>query len=393
MAKIQNRQHDILEFTRSHPAATRPRLAEHLGLSLPTVSLAVRRLLESGILVEDGRLESSGGRRAAVLKVDPHWLTSIGLSVSMSGVYGVVANLGGEVLSSEQAEWRGRLSRDNILEKVNDVAAALLESSRKRPAGIGLGVTGLVNHREGVSLRFPYVEEWRDVPLAHILEERFGAPVYLDNDVNASTLAELRFGRGRGIDNFLYVFVGRGIGLGIVVDGRLYRGFSGNAGELGHMATDDTGRLCHCGNYGCLETVAGPDAIVRDVEQAVASGAVSAVAADEAGNVTIESVLEAAASGDRLAENAVSRAAGHLGTMIANMANLFDPEVVILGGILSRAPDPVMETLKRTFDSRVLASIAPTVRLQVSDLGPEAGALGAADVVFENAITNLGPVK
>ncbi len=387
MAHLQGHQYEVLEFTRCHSDVTRPLLADSLRLSLPTVSVVVRELLDAGILAEDGYLKSSGGRRASVLKVNGDFATAIGVAVSMVGVRAVLANAAGEVLGETRREWTGPLSRDSVLEGIFEAISSLPESA-DRPAGIGVGISGLVKRREGVSIRFPYVEDWVDVPLASLLHERFGLDAFLDNDVNASTLAELRFGKGRGVQDFLYAYVGKGIGLGIVVGGKLYRGASGNAGELGHMAFGADRLLCHCGNYGCLETVAGPEAIVSEVAQALAGGAISSLETD-AGSVSIEGILKAAEEGDRLCENVVAKAAEHIGRMTGSMANLFDPELVVLGGLLAKAPARMIETLTRVFESRVLPSIAPTVRLEVSELGDVAGALGAADVVFQNHLNAL----
>jgi len=299
----------------------------------------------------------------------------------------VLADLSGRIIEERYSEWDAGPTRDAVLETLFGVTGALLEAAAHEPAGIGCGISGLVRRMDGVSTRFPHVEDWREVPVGAMLEERFGLEAFLDNDVNASTLAELRFGSGRGLKNFLYAFIGRGIGLGIVVNGRLYRGASGNAGELGHLAMGPDGVLCHCGNYGCLETVAGPEAVLTEVRQALDSGAVSSI--DAGGEISIMSVLAAAEAGDRLAENVIGRAAEHLGRMFANMANLFDPEVIIVGGLLTRASDKIMAALRRVFDSRVLPSIAPTVELKVSLLGDTAGALGAADVVFQNRISAM----
>jgi len=387
MQDLQKRHFEIMEFARSHTAVTRPVLADRLGVSLPTVSVAVRELLDAEVLVEDGYLKSSGGRRARVLRLNPDFLHSLGLSVSVSGVRGVLADLSGRIIEERYSEWEAGATRDAVLETLFAVTGALLEAAVREPAGIGCGISGLVRRMDGVSMRFPHVEDWREVPVGAMLEERFGLEAFLDNDVNASTLAELRFGSGRGLENFLYAFIGRGIGLGIVVNGRLYRGASGNAGELGHLAMGPDGVLCHCGNYGCLETVAGPEAVLAEVRQALDSGAVSSI--DAGGEINIMSVLAAAEAGDRLAENVIGRAAEHLGRMFANMANLFDPEVIIVGGLLTRASDKIMAALRRVFDSRVLPSIAPTVELKVSPLGDTAGALGAADVVFQNRISAM----
>lgn len=389
MQSLHRRQLEIVKFARSNTPVTRPVLSDALGLSLPTVSVAVRELLEAEVFVEDGYLKSSGGRRARVLTLNPDFLHSLGLSVSMSGVRGVIADLSGGVVAEGYSEWGVAPTREIVLETLFRVATELIESAPRAPAGIGIGISGLVRRADGVSIRFPHIEDWRDVPVASLVEERFRLETFLDNDVNASTLAELRFGAGRGLENFLYAFIGRGIGLGIVVNGRLYRGASGNAGELGHLAMGPDGLLCHCGNYGCLETVAGPEAVVSEVRQAIESAAISSIAPDETGAVSIMSVFDAAEAGDRLAENVVTRAAEHLGRMLANMANLFDPELIILGGLLAKASESTQATIRRVFEARVLPAIAPGVALRVSELGDTAGALGAADVVFQNSISAL----
>lgn len=387
MQKLHAKDYEVVEFTRCNREVTRPALAANLGLSLPTVSVLVRRLLDAGFLAEDGYLKSSGGRRARVLTVNPELATAVGVSVSMWGVRSVLANIVGTTLAEAEEQWIGPLSREKVLKSISAAVSAVLPAEG-RLAGVGVGISGLVRRDDGVSVRFPHVEDWADVPLAAILREEFATRVFIDNDVDAATIAELRSGKGRGLSNFLYLYVGKGIGLGIVIGGKVYRGASGNAGELGHVALGAEGVLCHCGNYGCLETVAGPEAIVAEVTQALASGALSAVEVVD-GGVSMSAVFKAADSGDRLCENVVAKAAEHIGRMVGNMANLFDPEMVILGGLLARAPRRIMETIGRVFESRLLASIAATVKLEVSDLGDVASALGAADVVFENHMSAL----
>ncbi len=390
MEKVSRRHCEIIEYTRSHKPVTRPLLAERLSASLPTISVAVRELLESEILVEDGYLKSSGGRRASLLELNPDFLHSLGLSVGMSGVRGVIADLSGRVIKERSLYFEVAPTRQDVLDALVGMTGFLLDGAERIPEGIGCGISGLVRQRDGVSIRFPYIDDWRDVPVAAILKEHFGLDAFVENDVNACTLAELRFGAGRGLHNFLYAFIGRGIGLGIVVGGDLYRGAGGNAGELGHIALCSDGLLCQCGNYGCLETVAGPESVVSQVRKAIESGAVSSIETGPGGEVAFMSVLEAAEAGDRLAENVVSRAAEHLGSALANMANLFDPEVIILGGLLANASDRILDTLRRVFDSGVLPSIAPDIELVVSRLGEVSGALGAAEVVFQNRLSALG---
>jgi len=389
MLTLKGPQYDIVSFARRHREVTRPVLASRLGLSLPTVSLSVRSLIKDKLLLKEGLLESSGGRRAEILRINPDFMDGIGLRVSMAGVIGVVADLGGNVVAKSRLDWRGDPSKDDILNALYQATSELLKSGRRKPVGVGVGITGLVSQADGVSLRFPYVEDWKDMPVRSLLEQRFNLPVSMDNDVKASTLAELRFGEGRTAENFLYVFVGKGIGLGIVLDGKVYHGASGNAGELGHLAVKADGSLCHCGNYGCLETLAGPPAIVHQVKEAIARGASSSACPEPGAAVTIERVLAAAENGDRLAGNVVEKAAEHIGLALANMANLLDPQMIVLGGLLSTAPKNLIDTIKRVFDSRVLPSIAPTVELKVSSLGDMSGALGAADMVFENHIRSL----
>lgn len=389
MLSLKGPQYDIVSFARGRKDVTRPILAGELALSLPTVSLAVRPLIDSDVLLRDGFLESSGGRRAEVLRINPDFLDAIGLWVSMSGIIGVVADLGGNIVSEKRLNWDDDPSKDDILDGLFSIADSLRSDTDRSPVGIGVGITGNVSQAEGISVRFPNVDDWSDIPVRALLEERMGLPVWIDNDVKASTFAELRFGEGQAAKNFLYVFIGKGIGLGMVFDGRLYHGASGSAGELGHLAIDSDGALCHCGNYGCLETVAGPPAIVRQVKEAIDRGAVSAARGENGSEVTIASVLAAAENGDRVAQSVVEKAAERIGLALANTANLFDPEMIVLGGLLSSAYGGLIDTIRRVFSAQVLPNVASSTELKVSSLGDVSGALGAADMVFENYIRSL----
>ena len=258
MAKRHHQyQRRILKLLRSEREASRPTLARALDLSLPTITNIVKQLLESGIVVEADYKQSTGGRRAALLQLDPNFAHALGLEVSHSRVHAARVSLTGEIVDQETTPSPPPGTQKPDPEQIVEVVQALLTRAPDGlVVGLGVGISGIVSSRQGMSVKFPRVETWANVPLAGILSERLGLPTWLENDVQAATLGELRFGGGRSVENFAYLHLGEGIALGIVANGQLYEGANGNVGELGHSIVESGGPICYCGNYGCLESVA-----------------------------------------------------------------------------------------------------------------------------------------
>ncbi|MGH7541059.1 MAG: ROK family protein [Gemmatimonadota bacterium] len=246
--------------------------------------------------------------------------------------------------------------------------------------GIGLGSPGPLDRETGTVLETPNLG-WRNFPLRDLIANEIGIEAVLDNDANAATLGEWWMGAGRGVDTLVGVTLGTGIGGGIVLDGRVYHGTSDVAGEIGHMTIDSTGRKCKCGNYGCLEAYAsGPAIAARAVEGLEAGGAslLPDMVGGELERITAETVYEAIVAGDGYAAEVMRETARFLGTGVANLINILNPEMIVISGGVTRAGDHLFEPLKAEVRRRAFREAAETCRIVSSELGDMAGVIGAA---------------
>lgn len=384
----QQYQRRILRLLRVQGEASRPALARALDLSLPTITNIVKQLLGDGIVVEADYKQSTGGRRAALLQLNPDHAHAVGVEVSYSYLRAARVNLVGEMVDEEEAPPRPKDSREPDMEQIVSVVRAVLERAPVgQVVGLGVGISGIISASAGISVKFPRSEQWVDVPLAAILSQRLGLPTWLENDVQTATLGELRFGDGRQAENFAYLHLGQGIALGIVADGRLYEGANGNVGELGHSIIQPEGPICYCGNYGCLESLASPAAIVRQAQEAITGAGVESQVLSLAGGdlsaITIEHIFEAAERGDRLASNLVEKAAGYIGLSAANLVNVLSPELLLLAGAMVERGGPALEAVTRSFRSLVMPSLREVTELRTSRLERRACVLGAGALVLD----------
>jgi len=210
--------------------------------------------------------------------------------------------------------------------------------------------------------------------------------------VQAATLAEFRYGAARGVDSFVYLHIGHGIRVGMVVDGKVFHGVHGRAGELGHVVVEEGGPICYCGNYGCLESLASPRAIVNQAREAMGKGVESSIAPfarGDASGIHIDAVLEAAADGDRLAINLLERAAAHIGRVVANLTNILDPSMFILAGKLAIREGPLVEVIERVFRRMAMPAARDTVEIRKSAFAESPCARGAATLVFDRMFEQM----
>ncbi len=309
-----------------------------------------------------------------------------------SRLYGSI-DLGGTKLRSIVVDGSGRVLGDDIrrsrteegLEAVLDRMAESLDASlakagveRRSLAGLGIASPGAVDIVRGIVPSAPQLPGWQDVPLARLLEERLGLPTRLENDATAAALGEHRFGAGRGSRFMLYITVSTGVGGGIIIDGELYRGKSGAAGELGHVIIDMNGPSCGCGAHGCLESLASGTAIAKRGEELAESGdsPVLARLRREEGPVTAEMMERAATMGDVASREAFRQAGHYFGVALAGFVNVFDPEVIVVGGGVAKAGDLLLEQARVTMESLAMTQPLKGVRLTVSELGDFVGTFG-----------------
>jgi glucokinase len=289
----------------------------------------------------------------------------------------------GVVDSEQHVHYEGNepslgLSEDQLIE---DLGRELGEAREARPdvLAAGLGIPATIDHDRGVAIQAVNLEI-SDVPLRELMRDQLGLPVYIDNDANVAALAEFLFGAGRGARNVVMLTIGTGIGGGLILDGEIYRGSIGSGAELGHIVIIEDGLPCqgNCPNHGCVETYASGTAIAREGKAAAERDPDSALGKALAeGPIAGKTVTQLAIKGDPAATEVVAEAGRHLGVALASLANIFDPDVFVIGGGVSAVGDLLLDPAREELQARALPPMnkAP---VQLAELGPEAGMIGAA---------------
>jgi predicted NBD/HSP70 family sugar kinase len=315
---MRDSANEVLRAIATSGPLSRAQLARDLGLSGPTLTQATKYLLELGLISEVKQAPSTGGRPATLLGLIANAGQIIGVKLAQDHLFGICINLESEIQFSfsEKFDARG-----------NDAIVALAENLKKQMKrvrgqvlGIGVGIPGVVSSSDS-STATSSMLDWHHLSVGEELTSILKTPVLLENDVNTLAISESLFGRAKDISNFITVTFGRGIGLGIVINGELYAGTSG-AGEFGHVTMDINGELCECGKKGCLETIAADAAILK---RAKSLGLVSERA-------SFAKLKEAARLDKKLAENAFKQSAEAVGLALANVVSIFGPELILVSG-------------------------------------------------------------
>ncbi len=276
--------------------------------------------------------------------------------------------------------WRGDEEVFETIARVARKAAERADIDVSELAALGIGAPGPLDWETGYVIEAVNVG-FKNFPLGPRLAERFGCPIIVDNDVNAGTYGEFKAGAARGASSALGVFIGTGIGGGIIIDGALHHGFSKNGGEIGHTIIQAGGPRCGCGNRGCLEALAGRTALTRDIRKAVKRGHSCAVArlAARPGNINSRALKKAYDAGDDLIEKIIHRAAHYIGIGIGSAANLLGPEIVVLGGgVIEAFGDDMVERIDRSARRVAFDIVATQLKIVRAELGDDAGMIGAA---------------
>jgi glucokinase-like ROK family protein len=390
---------NVLQLIHAKRDISRTELAKQTGLSAASITAIVQSLVDKGLVVESGHNSSALGRKPISLRLrdDAGFLVGVDLGSFYTRV--VVTDMRGALLYKQESETGMSDGRDLVLSRTLKAIHKTIDDSetpKHAIKGIGIGHSGVIDVSKGVVLSFPrpgQMTEWKNVPLRDILEREFGVPCLLEDSVRAIATAEKHFGLGSGLSDFIYVDVGMGIGAAIFIDGKLYRGPGGSAGEFGHMTVNEHGPLCCCGNNGCLETLASCGAIIQSVKSAIEKGVDSKVrelAQGDLNRVSIEMIGQAALENDSLSFRVLHEAVSHIAVALADVVNLLNPHVLIFGGALFRsAPELFLEPLKRTIKQRALEKSANEAQLKISSLGSEAGALGAGRLISEIVVERL----
>lgn len=303
----------------------------------------------------------------------------IGIDLGGTNIQGAAAR-GDEILSRGKVATRAGEPAEAVLD---DIAKLAQELAAGRPiAAVGLGLPGLLDPEKGVCLVAENLG-WEDVPVATALKDKLQAPVFIENDARVAALGELAQGKARGCRDFIYITVGTGIGSGIYIDGKLLRGSRWSAGEVGHMVMDPRGDDCTCGSRGCLETLASAPAIVRAARRAAAFNPDSVLSFVRPEELDAAAVFQAADM-DEVAAQVVDTAMTWLGIGIANLVNVFNPELVVIGGGVSLAGEKLLQPVRIAVDSICLRVQKDTVKITTSALDDRAGVAGALELIRQS---------
>ncbi|GEM49726.1 ROK family transcriptional regulator [Deinococcus cellulosilyticus] len=367
-ARALNRRLILNEIRRNGPTS-RARLAEQTGLSPAAITFVTTELLQEGLLVEKGE------RRPIPLDIHYSGHFVLGLKLMEDRLEAVLTDLSTQILS--------RITLDLPDHQPETVALYAAQAQKElceqsgvateNLRGIGMGLPGVIDARSGMCLssgRFG----WKNIPIARMISEQVRLPVWVDNDVNAFAVAERLFGRGKSVSNFVVVTVGRAIGAAVVLEGKLYRGRNGGAGEFGHTLSEYRGRKCECGRLGCLEAYASERSILRHFQEI----------SPRHHNIQIEGLIRQVERRNERILNILEDAGSRLGRNLADMANLLNPDLIILGGEGVRLGEAFFEPMQAAFRERAFDCVADELPIVIDDWGDDAWARGAAGLAAEH---------
>ena len=379
----------VLALCTSHESYSITDLARELGTSIPKITRIVTEMIQEGFLVETGKMESATGRRPSLYGLNPNAGSFVGVDVNRDSLMVAVTNFSGRVTRMlEDIPFVLRNTEDSVADFCRCVQEKLSEAGVDKSLirGYGVNLTGRVNHRTGYSYSYFMGEE---KPISLLLERGFGHAVVVENDSRAMAYGEYMSSFPGTEGNILFLNVGWGLGMGMVMDGKLYYGKSGFSGEVGHFPLLDNNCVCQCGKVGCLETGASGSALHRLVMEKLKEGRSSLLSPvfKEGKDISLESILDAVEREDVLCIECVEQIGATLGRAVAGLINIFNPDMVVVGGRLSTTERYLMPPLRGAVNRLSLNLVNSDTVIKVSRLGKSAGAIGAS-LLSKNLLLN-----
>jgi glucokinase-like ROK family protein len=379
----------VLDAVRLGLASTRPAIAKLTGLGRSVVGQRVEALIGCGLIAEIGLAPSTGGRAPRTLVLNARLGHILVADLGATSIAVALADLSGTLVEQHEETADITSGPDATFARVDELFATLGKGADQSYGplwGIGIGVPGPVEFATGRPTSPPIMPGWDDYPVRERLGDRYGVPVWVDNDVNLMALGEIRVGAAKGHGSAIFIKVGTGIGAGIVINGTLHRGAQGSAGDVGHIqVTDDPQIICRCGNVGCLEAVAGGAALARDGRQAALDGRSPVLARLLREGRPVESleVGWAAARGDAAARELVAEAGRRVGLMVATLVNALNPSLVVIGGGVTGIGDSLIASVREMVYARSLPLATRDLAIVLSSMSDEVGRIGAASLVAD----------
>ncbi|WP_100010060.1 ROK family transcriptional regulator [Lentibacillus sediminis] len=363
----------ILNKIRTSEPVSRAQIAKETLLTPPTVSSIVRELIDQGLVKESKLGKSKVGRKPTMLLVNEDGFYVIGVDAGPKTIECILSNLSGCIKDRVVVSIEFPLMNDSFLTLLKDSIHKIIKkaNNREKILGIGMAMHGVVDIETGISLIAPILQ-LRDIPIKHELEREFGLVVTVENDARAMALGESWFGQYGNVSSMMAVNLGSGVGAGIVVDGKLYHGATDLGGEVGHMTIDMNGERCECGNQGCLESFASAPSIVKRANKLIPDKSI----------LSSQEVFDLAVQNDQKCINLLQETGVILGVGLTNVVHIINPELIILGGGVSKSEKFILNPIQKTINERGLTEKAKKTNVVISKLGDDATVLGAVALVL-----------
>jgi glucokinase-like ROK family protein len=374
---------------------SRVELAGRIGLSSTTITNLTSELISEGIIREEAPSEETERRRVGrprtMLGLVPDARFAIGVHIGVGLFRVAVTNLHAQILHSQNKQFEIDTPADQVIEAISATIKDLIHRSgveNERVLSIGIGASGLVDYEKGINVYAPRLQ-WRDLPIRTQVEATLDCPVFVENNVRSMALAEALFGRGQGIDILAFVYGRIGVGAGFFIKGTLFRGSGAGAGEMGHTTVlPDSGELCTCGNTGCLETLVSEPVLLQKAQihlQKTPGSKLEELIQRAEGELTIDLVFDAARQGDAILKQIIEEQAAYLGIALANLVNVLNPELILLGGMFAQGHDLYLPVVERTLRERAFGGLGKKVSVDITSFGWQAGVIGAASVALASS--------
>lgn len=384
-----------------HPAVSRVHLSQQLGVSTATITNLVNELVDLGLVIEDGTLRTNGqsnvGRPQRALRLVPEARYAVGVHINVGEVRVVLTNLRAEVLQTRTIHHALSMASEAVLEQIGGCVQELIDTERIDPlqiVGVGVAASGLVDNITGVNVLAPNLN-WHNVPIQAYLTDRLHLDVVVDNNVRAMALGEAMFGAARHVHAVAFVYARIGVGAGLVVGGQLYRGAAAGAGEIGHttIMVDDP---CEPDSYRSLESLVSEPVIINAARKIAHENPDGIMARQfKQSGRTLDDIFQAAKGGDVGVQRMIEQRACYMGIALANLVNVFNPELIVLGGIFLKERGLMLPTIETTVRQLSFANLGEKVRLQTTEFGDHAGMIGAAALALDRYFyrTYTAPVQ
>ncbi len=387
---VNSAEVEIMRALRRQGRISRTEISHITGWSKAKASQEIRSLVEKGYLVEVGEGASQGGRKPRLLRINNQLGYIAGIDVGATSLDIALADVTGSILQRCSEPTDVKLSPETVFGRCTELLLELLQAQGATPdqiLGIGVGVPGPVDFARGVLIAPPLMPEWENFPIRDFFKKTFvSAFVVVDNDVNIMALGEQRAGDGSGVDHFIFVKIGTGIGAGIISNGKIHRGSDGSAGDIGHICVDKKGPLCACGNTGCLEAMAAGPAIASKAKEAARNGnspILSQMQKNNSGLIRPEDVNTACREGDQAALDIIRDSGQMIGEVLASLVNFFNPSHIFIGGGIANFGNHLLVALRRAVLHRSLPLATTHLSIKFSRTASNAGVIGAISLALD----------